>query len=111
MRRLTGASRSLWLALLLAAVARAQTFTPLPVFDLERLHLNPSTEGALTVGTGELLPAGTWKVSLWGHYEHRPLLFLREGRVVEVVSGRTTATVTGAYSFLDWLELDASLPL
>jgi len=117
MRRSTGALCSLLTAVLLwAGGAMAQT--ALPTFDLERLQLNPSLVGAVSVGTGELLPSNTWKVSLVGQYAHRQLMLGRRTPTQtsyditsRIVSGRTTATLMGAYAFSDRIELDVALPV
>jgi len=118
MRRSAGALCSLGLMVCLWA-GRANAQVPRQFdFDLERLVLNPSAEGALSVGTGALLPVGAYKLSLATQYEHRPLLL---GRTVsgsstvqtdsEIVAGRMTATLLAAYSFVDWFEMDVAVPV
>jgi outer membrane protein OmpA-like peptidoglycan-associated protein len=120
MRRSTGAFRSVLTAVLLwagGAMAQDQEEPQgVPRFNLERLRLNPSTMGGFSVGTGELLPPGTWKVSLAAHYEHRPLTldFPTRNRFENVVSDRETLHLMGAYAFTGWLqglELDVAVPL
>ncbi|WPB79305.1 OmpA family protein [Archangium violaceum] len=85
--------------------------TPLPGFELERLELNPGTEGSLVVGTGELLTAGQFRISAIAHYSHRPLMLLVDNVTYEVVGGRTTTHVAAAYALTNWLELGVQLPL
>ena len=98
--------------LLLSTSALAQSSTPLPGFQLERMEFNPSTEGSLVVGTGALRPAGELRVSLLAHYEHAPLTFFHSDRGhFDVVKNRQTAHVLAAYSVMDRLELGVQLPL
>ena len=98
-------------ALLSAAASSAQP-AGLPVFDLERLTLNPNGKGSLVLGTGDLLPAGGYRVSLAGHYERNPLVLYADGsRVGALVSDRASAHVLLAWAPLRWLELGAQLPL
>jgi outer membrane protein OmpA-like peptidoglycan-associated protein len=42
--------------------------------ELERLQLDPSATGSLVIGTGEVNPAGSFRVSAAGDWEHRPLV-------------------------------------
>jgi OmpA-OmpF porin, OOP family len=93
------------LALLLAASARAQGATPLPVFSLERLDPNPGL-GPLALGNGELLAPGALRVSLMAHYARAPL----EALDVPLVLNRTTGLVSLAVGVLPWLELQAQFP-
>ncbi len=55
-------------ALALARDAAAQSV------ELERLQLDPSATGSLVIGTGELNPANSFRVSAAGDWEHRPLV-------------------------------------
>lgn len=106
------------LALLLvmpAMAAIAQTSSsesvPMPSFELERLDLNPGAEGSLVVGMGELLQAGSFRLSAMGHYAHRPLLLSRSAKTLEIVGGRATMHLAGAYALTDWLQVGAQLPV
>ncbi|MFZ5470317.1 MAG: OmpA family protein [Myxococcota bacterium] len=101
------------LALTLACAARAQVSpTQLPGFQLERLELDPSAEGALVVGTGRLLPAGAYRAAVAFHYEKNPMLARLDGQLVgAVVSDRLTAHLVGAYGVMEALELSVRLPL
>ncbi|ATB38600.1 Thrombospondin type 3 repeat OmpA/MotB [Cystobacter fuscus] len=108
---------SLFATLMLAATsltgsdALAQP-TGLGRFELERLVLNPNGQGSLTVGTGELLPQGGYRLSLLGHYENDPLVMYRDGnRLGSVVRDRVTAHLLAAWAPLRWLELGAQLPV
>jgi OOP family OmpA-OmpF porin len=102
------------LALLLcASIAQAQEeeeaqTSPLPSFSLERLELNPGL-GPLVLGSGELLPHRTLRVSLVGHYQRSPLAVEQAGERISLVQDRTTGWLALAYGVLPWLELDAQL--
>ncbi|WNG16628.1 OmpA family protein [Cystobacter fuscus] len=108
---------SLFATLMLAATSLAGSDalaqpTGLGRFELERLVLNPNGQGSLTVGTGELLPQGGYRLSLLGHYENDPLVMYRDGnRLGSVVRDRVTAHLLAAWSPLRWLELGAQLPV
>lgn len=96
---------------LLASAALAQP-EGLPKFELERLELNPNGRGSLVMGTGELLPAGTFRLSLLGHYERKPLVLYADGNAVgSVVSDRVMAHLLAAWAPLKWLEVDLQVPL
>ncbi|QRN96325.1 thrombospondin type 3 repeat-containing protein [Archangium violaceum] len=97
--------------MLLAPVALAQP-SGLPEFELERLELNPNGRGSLLMGTGELLPAGGFRLSLAGQYENDPLVMYRDGaRLGSVVGDRVTAHLLAAWAPMRWLELGVQLPL
>jgi len=102
----------LWLAALLASGwASAQT-SALSNFELERLDLNPGGQGSLFLGTGALLPAGGYRVSILAHYERNPLSYIQDGtRAGSVVSDRVTGHLAAAYAFSDRLELGAQVPV
>jgi outer membrane protein OmpA-like peptidoglycan-associated protein len=114
----TGPKRlSLFATLMLAATSLAGSDalaqpTGLGRFELERLVLNPNGQGSLSVGTGELLPQGGYRLSLLGHYENDPLVMYRDGnRLGSVVRDRVTAHLLAAWAPLRWLELGAQLPV
>ncbi|HEX8437476.1 MAG TPA: OmpA family protein, partial [Archangium sp.] len=97
--------------MLLASASLAQP-TGLNEFEVERLELNPNGKGSLLMGTGELLPAGGFRLSLAGQYENEPLSLYRNGTPVgSVVSDRVTAHLLAAWAPLRWLELGVQLPL
>ena len=97
--------------LLLASAALAQP-AGVPGFELERLELNPNARGSLVMGTGELLPAGGFRLSLLGHYEKDPLVLYADGSPVGALVGhRATAHLLVAWAPLRWLELGAQLPM
>lgn len=52
--------------------------TAVPPFELERLTLNPGGRGGLLVGAADLLDARDFRISLTGHYQHDPLVFVVE---------------------------------
>ena len=97
--------------LLLAPAVLAQP-AGLPGFELERLELNPNGQGSLVVGSGLLLPAGAFRVSLAGHYENHPLsLYIDDVEQGPVVSDRVMVHVLAAWAPLYWLEVGAQLPV
>jgi outer membrane protein OmpA-like peptidoglycan-associated protein len=95
----------------LAAPVLAQS--RVPAFELERLTLNPSALGGLLVGAGDVLPAHEYRLSLTGHYEHDPLVYVDSAgqRLATVVGSRVTAQLTGAYSVSRRIELGLQLPI
>ncbi|MET0405496.1 MAG: thrombospondin type 3 repeat-containing protein, partial [Cystobacter sp.] len=96
---------------LLASLALAQP-RGLASFELERLELNPNGRGSLVMGTGELLPAGGFRLSLAGHYQKNPLVLYSDAEPVGAVVGdRAMAHLLLAWTPLRWLELGAHLPL
>ncbi|KFE68631.1 OmpA family protein [Hyalangium minutum] len=98
-------------ACLISATALAQP-AGLPEVELERLSLNPSGQGSLLLGTGELLQNGAYRFSLTGHYENDPLVFFLDGeRIGSVVKHRVTGHLTGAYALSNRLEVSAQVPV
>ncbi|HYH98530.1 OmpA family protein [Hyalangium sp.] len=84
----------------------------IPAFELERLRLNPSGMGSWVLGTGELLPAGGYRLALVGHYENKPLvLFEEDAQLGVLVRHRATALLSAAVGLWDRVELGAQLPL
>jgi hypothetical protein len=92
----------------------------LPVLDVERLTLDPAARGSLVVGSGEVAPAGTARMSIALGYERQPFV-LGGGRERGhgLVSGSHSADIVGsrltvfgglAYSITDFLELDVRSP-
>src|SRR4051812_41958033 len=63
------------LTLQLSAVAFAQT--SVPVFQLERLELDPSAGQSLVSASGRLPPPGTLRASAGLQYENTPLMLMR----------------------------------
>ncbi|ADO69603.1 OmpA family protein [Stigmatella aurantiaca] len=96
-------------ALLASSLASAQSITPLPGFDLERLEANVG-RGTLLVGNGELLLPGGLNVSLLGHYQHMPLELNDGSQGIQVVRDRATALLSASYGALRWLELGVQVP-
>jgi outer membrane protein OmpA-like peptidoglycan-associated protein len=95
----------------IAQTEAEEAASPWPVFDLERLELNPGAEGSLVLGMGELLPAGHHRLSAAGHYAHRPLLLSREGEVLTVVGSRATTHIAAAYAPVKWLQVGVQVPV
>lgn len=98
-------------AVLMSTSAQAQP-QGLPEVELERLLLNPSGQGSLLLGTGEVLPGGAFRASLLGHYEHEPLVLYRgEEKLGAVVKQRVTAHLTAAYGLSNRLEVALQVPV
>ncbi|WP_224247260.1 OmpA family protein [Hyalangium gracile] len=97
--------------MLASSVTLAQEPPPFDSFELERLDLNPGAAGSLLMGTGELLPAGDFRFSAVGHYQHNPFVFSRDGQVVPIVGSRATTHLAAAYAPFSWLELGVQLPI
>jgi len=102
---------ALVLFLLLPGITAFAQTPSLKLFELERLELNPGAEGSLVVGMGELLQAGQYRLSAMGHYSYRPLMMFREGKPTEVIGGRSTMHVFGAYALTNWLQVGGQVPL
>ncbi|MCP3063933.1 OmpA family protein [Myxococcus sp. K38C18041901] len=99
------------LAVLWALSAQAQV-QRIPNLELERLQLNPGAKDSLVLSTGDLLPDGTFRLGLTAHYEHKPLVLLRnDDEVSTIVSNRVTVHLSGAYAVTDWLELGLQVPI
>lgn len=103
------------------SVAVAQAI-PQPVFDLERLSLDPAAVSSMVIGTGEALPAHGFRLSLAAHYENRPLVLLTDGTVRgggigadsrqgDLVTHRVTGHLGLAYQLLAPLEVNVRLPV
>jgi outer membrane protein OmpA-like peptidoglycan-associated protein len=110
----TPSTRARLLALATALLSTTVLAQPqgLPEVELERLTLNPSGQGSLLFGTGELLPNGGYRFSFTGHYENDPLVLFQNGeRVGSVVKHRVTGHLAAAYGLAENLEVAAQVPL
>jgi OOP family OmpA-OmpF porin len=96
---------------LVSSVASAQETTRNDRFELERMDLNPGAAGSVILGTGELLPAGDYRFSAVGHYQHNPLMIARGNQVHPIVGSRATMHLAGAYAPFSWLELGVQVPV
>lgn len=84
---------------------------PLPITNLVRLEPSASAVGSLLIGTGELLPAGGFRLSLSPQYERNPLLFVHsDAEPVALVSNRVLMHVSAVYAPTRWLELGLQAP-
>ena len=100
------------LVLLLAPAASfAQSTQPLPALAMERLELDPAALGSLAIGSGELLPVGSMRLSSAIDYERNPLVLYRDGqRFGAVVGNRFTLHLAAAYSPWPRVELSVQAP-
>ena len=110
----TPSTRARLLALATALLSTTALAQPqgLPEVELERLTLNPSGQGSLLFGTGELLPEGGYRLSVTGHYQNDPLVLFQSGeRVGAVVKHRVTGHLAAAYGLSERLEVAAQVPV
>lgn len=110
-------SRLVALAALLAApLARAQT----QEVNFERLQLDPAARGSLVLGTGEVGPRNTFRLSAAGHWEHLPLqaqgatlgdVFGRKDKGVRLIEDRIAIETGLSYVLLPRFEIYGRLPI
>jgi outer membrane protein OmpA-like peptidoglycan-associated protein len=106
--------RALIAALLLAPAA---SFAQAGSFELERLRLDPAARGSLVVGTGEVAPQGSFRLSAVGHWEHLPLsvqdtdAFGRKNEGTSIVEDRQTLHLLLSVVPLRRVELYGRLPI
>jgi len=106
----TGNSGLLLAALLLPASAGAQALKT-PPLAIERLGLDPSGRGSL-LGGAAILPEGTLRLAVAGHYERDPLVLQFDNdATASVVARRVTAHLTAALGICDRWEFGLELPL
>ncbi|WP_224371525.1 OmpA family protein [Hyalangium versicolor] len=103
----------LTLAVLLTGASAFAQPQGLPEVELERLVLNPSGQGSLLLGTGELLPEGSYRLSLLGHYENDPLVLYRgeDDKLGSVVKHRVTGHLAVAYGLSERVEVALQVPV
>lgn len=96
-----------------SAVAAAQPLAAAQSFELERLSLNASAGASLATSTGDGLEAGRFRVALLGHYQHEPLVALRDtGETIGAIVGyRVTSELLAAFAPAQWLEVGLHLPV
>jgi hypothetical protein len=102
--------RSLVIALVCApSLALAQS---LPQLDLNQIDINSNASSSMVVGTGDMLPAGAFRMSLAASYENNPAVSFQDGRLVgDVISDRFTFHLIGGWAPFDWLEFGADVPI
>lgn len=88
----------------------------IPAFSLERLELDNSAKGSLTLASGLAMQKHQYRVFGALHYQHRPLLLRVEGLGAEpvdldVVAGRFSIHLGGAYAIIDGLEIGLQIPV
>ncbi len=100
------------LPLLLGTAAVAAEPPSLPAFDLERLTVTPTSRGALLGSEGRLLEPGALRLAMATHYQHQPLVMVRDGRRVgEVVRERALLHLAAAMALHPRLEVGAAVPV
>lgn len=96
--------RSLWFIVLVSGAAWG--------LELERLSLNSGARETWLAQTGDGLEAMRLRVSLLGHYEHRPLVLTADGAEVgAAVSGRWTMHLVAAFGIHKFIEAGLQLPV
>ncbi len=81
-------------------------------FELERLTLNSGARETWLAQTGDGLEPMRMRVSLLGHYEHRPLVLTADGvDVGAAVSSRWTMHLIGAFGIHKFIEVGLQLPV
>lgn len=105
-------TKPVFLACVVSLTAFAQS-TAVPGFELERLRLNPGAHEGLLVGGGDLLPAKSFRIAFFGHYEHDPLVYRAEDgtKLATIIGSRVTAHLAAAWSPTSWLEVGLQLPV
>lgn len=99
-------SSLLTLALCGALTANAQGF------ELERVTLNAGARETWLAQTGDGLEAMHLRVSLLGHYQHRPLVYTVDGVPVGAyIASRWTTHLVAAFGIHDFLEASLQLPV
>lgn len=95
----------------LISTASAQT-AKVPGFELERLELDPFAVGSLVLGTGELPPPQTFRLSLAGQYELKPLVaMLGDRQLGAVVRDRIGLHLAAAYALHERIALGLQIPI
>ncbi len=96
---------------MLMSTASAQT-AKVPGFELERLELDPFAIGSLVLGTGELPPPQTFRLSLAGQYELKPLVaMLGDQQLGAVVRDRFGLHLAAAYALHERIAVGLQLPI
>lgn len=85
------------------------------VLAAERLHLSLSGEGIIDVELAEIPPPHSFDLGLFIGYAHEPLVLyqVKDGsanRLGVPLKNRLGASLVGAYSFLEWLQVGFELP-
>ncbi|QSQ22154.1 OmpA family protein [Pyxidicoccus parkwayensis] len=109
--RLAAAALSCFFASTFAVAAEGEP-PRLPAFDLERLTVSPTSRGAMLGSDAMLLEPGALRLAVVTHYEHHPLVMVRDGRRVgEVVRERALLHLAVAVAPHPRLELGAAVPV
>jgi hypothetical protein len=98
--------RSLLVLSLVSTVASAQGF------ELERISLNPGARHTFFAQTGDALEPMSLRVSLLGHYQHLPLVYVVDGSAVGAyVRSRWTTHLVAAFGVHEYVEVSAQVPV
>ena len=90
----------------------ASTIASAQGFELERLSLNSGARETWLAQTGDGLEPMRLRVSLLGHYEHRPLVLTVDGvEAGAAVASRWTAHLVGAFGVHRYFEVGLQVPV
>jgi OOP family OmpA-OmpF porin len=91
-----------WLGVALAAAFATTVAAQAPDFEVERLQLDPAARGSLVVGTGEVAPAHSFRISAGVQREHRPLVLVG---TTDLLGRRSGAGIQSVIEDRDTLHL------
>jgi outer membrane protein OmpA-like peptidoglycan-associated protein len=95
-----------------AGSAAAQSVTPVPSFELERVRLNAAAAHGLLVESADLLPKYGYRAAVTFHFQRDPLVLVENGkRVGSVVSSRIGLHLSAAFTITDWLDVSVQFPI
>jgi len=109
--KVTWIARLAAVSIALAATA-AHAQAPSTDFELERLQLNASGSGALTIWDGALMTPGSLRVGAAGHYEQAPLVLHRPDGFPFGILVKERATIHASFAFAvtEWVEVGGQVP-
>jgi len=84
-------------------------FVPIPAMDVERLQLNPSSNGSMVMGDGELTPAGALRANALAHLVSGIPITRRLDGLRTVETDRFLVSGAAAYGLTRWLEANLQL--
>ncbi len=86
----------------------------IPGVELEHLFLDPGGQGSLFAGNGQTVPQGTYRLTAGLQYSYGHLQTVPggpSGIPQLLIRDRFDFTVAGAVGVVDWLQLDAWVPV